>query len=93
MEETTGRGDDEPVNPNEIDSCFMDAATLIVETQMGSTSLLQRKMKLGYARAGRIMDQLEEFKIVGPAVGSKVREVKVKTAEELRMIFQSMGLI
>ncbi|MBR3578061.1 MAG: DNA translocase FtsK 4TM domain-containing protein [Bacteroidales bacterium] len=93
VEETTGRGDDEPVNPNEIDSCFMDAATLIVETQMGSTSLLQRKMKLGYARAGRIMDQLEEFKIVGPAVGSKVREVKVKTAEELRMIFQSMGLI
>ena len=93
VEETTSRGDDEPVNPNEIDSCFMDAATLIVETQMGSTSLLQRKMKLGYARAGRIMDQLEEFKIVGPAVGSKVREVKVKTAEELRMIFQSMGLI
>ena len=93
VEETTGRGDDEPVNPNEIDSCFMDAATLIVETQMGSTSLLQRKMKLGYARAGRIMDQLEEFKIVGPAVGSKVREVKVKTAEELRMIFQNMGLI
>ena len=93
VEETTGRGDDEPVNPNEIDSCFMDAATLIVETQMGSTSLLQRKMKLGYARAGRIMDQLEEFKIVGPAVGSKVREVKVKTAEELRVIFQSMGLI
>ena len=93
VEETTGRGDDEPVNPNEIDSCFMDAATLIVETQMGSTSLLQRKMKLGYARAGRIMDQLEEFKIVGPAVGSKVREVKVKTAEELRVIFQNMGLI
>ena len=93
VEETTGRGNDEPVNPNEIDSCFMDAATLIVETQMGSTSLLQRKMKLGYARAGRIMDQLEEFKIVGPAVGSKVREVKVKTAEELRVIFQNMGLI
>ena len=93
VEENTGRGDDEPVNPNEIDACFMDAATLIVETQMGSTSLLQRKMKLGYARAGRIMDQLEEFKIVGPAVGSKVREVKVKTTEELRMIFQNMGLI
>ena len=93
VEENTGRGDDEPVNPNEIDACFMDAATLIVETQMGSTSLLQRKMKLGYARAGRIMDQLEEFKIVGPAMGSKVREVKVKTTEELRMIFQNMGLI
>ena len=94
VEETSGKGgEDEPVDPNMIDSCFMDAATLIVETQMGSTSLLQRKMKLGYARAGRIMDQLEEFKIVGPAVGSKVREVKVKTMEELRIIFQNMGLI
>lgn len=93
-EETAGKsGDDEPVDPNMIDSCFMDAATLIVETQMGSTSLLQRKMKLGYARAGRIMDQLEEFNIVGPSMGSKVREVKVKTSEELRVIFQNMGLI
>lgn len=93
-EDDKGKGDDdEPIDPNMIDSCFMDAATLIVETQMGSTSLLQRKMKLGYARAGRIMDQLEEFKIVGPSQGSKVREVKVKTAEELRVIFQNMGLI
>ena len=50
-------------------------------------------MKLGYARVGRIMDQLEEFKIVGPAVGSKIREVKVKSIQELRMIFARMGLI
>lgn len=78
---------------NTIDSCFMDAATLIVETQMASSSLLQREMKLGYARVGRIMDQLEEFKIVGPAVGSKIREVKVKSIQELRMIFARMGLI
>jgi S-DNA-T family DNA segregation ATPase FtsK/SpoIIIE len=92
-EDTTGKEEDVQLSSNEIDSCFMDAATLIVETQMGSTSLLQRKMKLGYARAGRIMDQLEEFHIVGPAVGSKVREVKVKTSEELRAIFQRMGLI
>ena len=92
-EDTTGKDEDMQLSSNEIDSCFMDAATLIVETQMGSTSLLQRKMKLGYARAGRIMDQLEEFHIVGPAVGSKVREVKVKTSEELRAIFQRMGLI
>lgn len=84
---------DEPIDSDSIDSCFMDAAVLIVETQQGSTSMLQRKMKLGYNRAGRIMDQLEEFKIVGPAQGSKVREVKVKTQEELRVIFQSMGLI
>ena len=78
---------------NTIDSCFMDGATLIVETQMASSSLLQREMKLGYARVGRIMDQLEEFKIVGPAVGSKIREVKVKSIQELRMIFARMGLI
>lgn len=91
-DEETGEND-EPINSDSIDSCFMDAAVLIVETQQGSTSMLQRKMKLGYNRAGRIMDQLEEFKIVGPAQGSKVREVKVKTQEELRVIFQSMGLI
>ena len=86
-------GDGEPVNSDSIDPCFMDAATLVVETQQGSTSLIQRRMRLGYARAGRIMDQLEEFKIVGPSMGSKVREVKVRSNEELRAIFQNMGLI
>ena len=86
-------GDGEPVSSDAIDPCFMDAATLVVETQQGSTSLIQRRMRLGYARAGRIMDQLEEFKIVGPSMGSKVREVKVKSNEELRAIFQNMGLI
>ncbi|MBO4646160.1 MAG: DNA translocase FtsK 4TM domain-containing protein [Bacteroidales bacterium] len=84
---------DDPIDSDSIDPCFMDAATLVVETQQGSTSLIQRKMRLGYARAGRVMDQLEEFKIVGPSMGSKVREVKVKTTEELRVIFQNMGLI
>ena len=91
-EEGGGMGD-EPTNPDSIDSCFMDAATLIVETQQGSTSLLQRRMRLGYSRAGRIMDQLEEFGIVGPSMGSKVREVKVRSNEELRAIFQKMGLL
>ena len=91
--EMEGGGSDEPVNSDSIDPCFMDAATLVVETQQGSTSLIQRRMRLGYARAGRIMDQLEEFKIVGPSMGSKVREVKVKSNEELRNIFQNMGLI
>jgi S-DNA-T family DNA segregation ATPase FtsK/SpoIIIE len=71
---------------------FVEAAMLIVQTQMGSTSLIQRKLKLGYNRVGRVMDQLEEFGIVGPAIGSKAREVKVKTNEELIQIFQQVGL-
>ena len=76
-----------------IDPCFMDAATLIVQSQVGSTSLLQRRMNLGYNRAGRLMDQLAEFKIVGEARGSKPREVLVPTVEELKVIFNRMGLI
>ena len=79
---------------DEIDPLFMDVATLVVQTQQGSTSSIQRKMKLGYNRAGRIMDQLEEFGIVGPAERSgKPREVKVKTSEELRVILQKMGIL
>ena len=92
--EEKGRGgsEDEPIDTGDIDLMFQEAAQLIVQTQMGSTSLIQRKMKLGYNRAGRVMDQLEEFGIVGPAMGSKAREVKVKTNEELMQIFQRMGL-
>ena len=85
-------GEDEFIDTGEIDPMFIEAATLIVQTQMGSTSLIQRKMKLGYNRAGRVMDQLEEFGIVGPSMGSTAREVKVKTNEELMLFFQRMGL-
>ncbi|MCF8344459.1 MAG: DNA translocase FtsK, partial [Bacteroidales bacterium] len=70
--ESTGEYD-----PNERDELFEEAARLIVQTQQGSTSLLQRKLKLGYNRAGRIIDQLEAAGIVGPFEGSKAREVKV----------------
>lgn len=91
-EKNKGAEDDEHVNSDEIDPMFMDAARLIVQTQMGSTSLIQRKMKLGYNRAGRIMDQMEEFDIVGPSAGSKAREVKVRSEEELNQIFLRMGL-
>jgi len=62
-------------DPAERDKFFEDAARLIVMHQQGSTSLIQRKMKLGYNRAGRIMDQLELAGIVGPFEGSKAREV------------------
>jgi DNA segregation ATPase FtsK/SpoIIIE, S-DNA-T family len=70
---------------NDKDALFEDAARLIVASQSGSTSLLQRKMKLGYNRAGRLMDQLEAAGIVGPNQGSKVRDVLVKTDAELMM--------
>ncbi len=65
---------------------FEDAARLIVTSQMGSTSLIQRRMKLGYNRAGRLMDQLEAAGIVGPNMGSKARDVQVKNEMELEDI-------
>lgn len=65
------------------DELFEECARLIVQTQSGSTSNLQRKLNLGYNRAGRIMDQVEAAGIVGPAMGSKPREVYVKTEAEL----------
>lgn len=72
---------------SERDALFEDAAKLLVQTQSGSTSLLQRRMKLGYNRAGRLMDQLEAAGIVGPSQGSKVRDVLVKTEAELQDYF------
>ncbi len=84
--------DSEPASGT-IDPLFVDAATLIVQTQIGSTSHIQRRMKLGYNRAGRIMDQLEEFGIVGQANGSKPREVLVKTDMQLRELLASRGLL
>jgi len=70
---------------NNKDALFEDAAKLIVTSQSGSTSLLQRRMKLGYNRAGRLMDQLEAAGIVGPNQGSKVRDVLIKTDADLQM--------
>ncbi len=65
------------------DPLFEEAARLIVQNQMGSTSLIQRRMKLGYNRAGRLMDQLEQAGIVGPNLGSKARDVLIKNDGEL----------
>ena len=68
---------------NDKDALFEDAARLIVQNQVGSTSLLQRRMKLGYNRAGRLMDQLEAAGVVGPNQGSKARDVLIKTEADL----------
>ena len=80
------------VGMEDRDPLFADAARLIVQNQMGSTSLIQRRMKLGYNRAGRLMDQLENAGIVGPNLGSKAREVRFKTDSELDEYLSTMGL-
>ncbi|MBP5999253.1 MAG: DNA translocase FtsK [Sediminibacterium sp.] len=73
------------------DSLFEDAAKLIVSAQVGSTSFIQRRMKLGYNRAGRLMDQLEAAGIVGPSQGSKPREVLYKSDAELYDFLQNLS--
>lgn len=70
-------------DPDERDELFEEAARIIVRYQQGSVSLLQRKLKIGYARAARIVDELETANIVGPFDGSKAREVLVETEAEL----------
>ncbi|MCF8240395.1 MAG: DNA translocase FtsK [Melioribacteraceae bacterium] len=74
----------------ELDEMFDEAARVIVMHQQGSVSLLQRRLKLGYARAARIVDQLEEAGIVGPSEGSKAREVLVENEEQLEVILRSL---
>ncbi len=78
-------------NSDEKDSLFEDAAKLIVMSQSGSTSLIQRKLKLGYNRAGRVMDQLQSAGIVGPAQGSKPRDVYIKTDADLMDLLADLG--
>ncbi|MEY2836252.1 MAG: hypothetical protein RLZZ557_1914, partial [Bacteroidota bacterium] len=82
--------EDKEVDLLSRDPLFSEAASLIVQSQMGSTSLIQRRLKLGYNRAGRLMDQLEASGIVGPSKGSKVREVLFKTEYELDQFLKSM---
>ena len=81
------RGD---FDPSDRDSFFDEAARLVVMHQQGSTSLIQRKLKLGYNRAGRLIDQLEAAGIVGSFGGSKAREVLVKSETELEEILKNL---
>ncbi len=80
----------ETFDPKERDPLFEDAARIIVQMQQGSTSLLQRRMNLGYNRAGRLIDQMEACGIVGPNVGSKARDVLVKDMEMLERMLENM---
>ncbi len=75
----------------ERDSYFEEAARTIVQAQQGSTSLLQRRLKLGYNRAGRIMDQLENAGIVGPGQGSKAREVLYPDLYQLEQFLNELS--
>lgn len=71
------------------DPLFEEAARIVVQTQQGSTSMLQRRMRLGYSRAGRIMDELEKAGIVGPNEGSKMRKVLISDLETLERYLSS----
>lgn len=75
---------------SDLDPMFEDAARLIVSSQQGSTSMIQRRLSLGYNRAGRIMDQMESLNIVGPAQGSKPREVLFFSEMELDTFIEKM---
>lgn len=89
-------GDDEPIQGGDgmtyadLDEMFEDAARLVVQNQHGSTSMIQRRLKLGYNRAGRIMDQLQSIGVVGAADGSKPREVLMFSEQELEGLIERM---
>ena len=76
---------------SEKDSLFDEVARMVVQTQVGSTSNIQRKFNIGYNRAGRLMDQLEGAGIVGPQEGSKPREVYIKDQMSLDQLLQQLG--
>ncbi|MEY3564010.1 MAG: hypothetical protein RJA23_180 [Bacteroidota bacterium] len=85
-----GEGSGADIDLSDRDPLFDEAARLIVLHQQGSTSLIQRKLKLGYNRAGRIVDQLEAAGVVGPFEGSKAREVLIQDEVSLERLLSSL---
>jgi S-DNA-T family DNA segregation ATPase FtsK/SpoIIIE len=78
-------------DPNHLDPLFEEAARCIVLHQQGSTSLLQRRLKLGYNRAGRLIDQLEHAGVVGPFEGSKARDVLIPDEHSLEQLLNNLN--
>lgn len=78
IDESSGSGEYGSLDPSDRDALFEEAAHIVVQHQQGSASLLQRRLKLGYNRAGRIVDQLEAAGIIGPFEGSKARQVLIQ---------------
>jgi len=87
--DTEGTGNDADLDNR--DALFDDAARLVVSQQTGSTSNIQRRMKIGYNRAGRIIDELEAAGVVGPFEGSKARQVLVKNEMELEELLKNLN--
>lgn len=85
-----GDGSAKDIDLSDRDPLFDEAARLIVLHQQGSTSLIQRKLKLGYNRAGRIVDQLEAAGVVGPFEGSKAREVLIQDEASLERLLNNL---
>ena len=83
-------GPDGKVDVHSLDPLFEEAARHIVLTQQGSTSMIQRRFSIGYNRAGRLMDQLQEAGIVGEAMGSKPREVLITDVNQLDNLFAAL---
>lgn len=85
-----GESSNSSVDMNSIDPLFEEAARIIISTQQGSTSMIQRRFSIGYNRAGRLMDQMEKLGIVGPAHGGKPREVLIQDENGLSAIMQNI---
>jgi len=90
-EDAGGSTEDKDVDLSNRDAMFEEAARLIVTHQQGSTSLIQRRLKLGYNRAGRLIDQLEKAGIVGPFEGSKARDVLIHDMTHLEELLKHLG--
>jgi S-DNA-T family DNA segregation ATPase FtsK/SpoIIIE len=90
VEDGGSAGGGEGFDSGSLDPLFADAAREIVSTQQGSTSLIQRRFKIGYNRAGRLMDQMEKVGLVGPTRGAKPREVYCADLAELEVKLNSL---